>query len=111
MCLFCDIVEGTIPSQIVYEDDSVIAINDIAPQAPVHVLILPKKHIEDAHSLTRDQDELLFHIFEVSRKIADTTSVSQTGYRIITNVGADAGQSVQHLHFHLIGGKPMNWNN
>lgn len=111
MCLFCEIAAGNIPSKIAYEDDTVFAFHDIAPQAPVHVLIIPRKHIESAQALTREDDALLCHMFEVARQLAATLGVAETGYRLITNIGPDAGQSVPHLHLHLIGGKTLNWNN
>ena len=111
MCLFCDIAAGKIPSKIAYSDDSVVAFWDIAPQAPVHVLVIPRKHIESAQALTEADEPLLGHMFAVSRQLAEETGLAKTGYRLITNVGADAGQSVPHLHLHLVGGKQLNWNN
>ena len=111
MCLFCEIAAGRIPSKKAYEDESVVAFYDIAPQAPVHILVIPRRHIESAQALTEADDALLGHLFAVARKLADETGVSKTGYRLITNVGADAGQSVPHLHLHLIGGKTLSWNN
>ena len=110
-CLFCKIVAGDIPSTKVYEDELVYAFRDIAPQAPVHVLIIPKKHIESAQALTREDDALLCHMFACARKIAESEGVAKSGYRLITNVGDDAGQSVHHLHLHLIGGKTLKWDN
>ena len=111
MCLFCKIAAGEIPSKKAYEDESVYAFHDIAPQAPVHVLVIPKKHIESAQTLTREDDALLGHMFEVARTIAVENGLDKTGYRLITNIGADAGQSVLHLHLHLIGGKTLKWDN
>jgi histidine triad (HIT) family protein len=111
MCLFCKIAAGEIPSKKAYEDESVYAFYDIAPQAPVHILVIPKAHIESAQQLTREDDALLGHMFEVARKIATENGLDKTGYRLITNVGADAGQSVPHLHLHLIGGKTLKWDN
>lgn len=111
MCLFCEIAAGNIPSKKAYEDESVVAFYDIAPQAPVHILIIPRKHIESAQMLTEEDDALLGKLFSVARKLAAETGVDRTGYRLITNVGADAGQSVPHLHLHLIGGKTLSWNN
>lgn len=111
MCLFCEIAAGRIPSKKAYEDESVVAFYDIAPQAPVHILVIPRRHIESAQALTEADDALLGHLFAVARKLADETGVAKTGYRLITNVGADAGQSVPHLHLHLIGGKTLSWNN
>lgn len=110
-CLFCSIASGEIPSTKVYEDESVFAFRDIAPQAPVHVLIIPKAHIDSLQTLTADHDALLAHMFSVARQIAVSEGVDKTGYRIISNVGEDAGQSVKHLHLHLIGGKTLKWDN
>ncbi len=111
MCLFCKIAAGEIPSKKAYEDESVYAFYDIAPQAPVHILVIPKTHIESAQALTREDDALLGHMFEVARTLASENGLDKTGYRLITNVGADAGQSVPHLHLHLIGGKTLKWDN
>lgn len=110
-CLFCEIAKGNIPSAKVYEDELVYAFRDIAPQAPVHVLIIPKKHIESAQALTAEDDALLCHMFACARRIAESEGVAKSGYRLITNVGDDAGQSVHHLHLHLIGGKTLKWDN
>ena len=110
-CLFCEIAAGNIPSARVYEDELIYAFRDIAPQAPVHVLIIPRKHIESAQTLTGEDDALLCHMFACARKIAESEGVAASGYRLITNVGDDAGQSVHHLHLHLIGGKTLKWDN
>ena len=110
-CLFCEIAKGNIHSTKVYEDELVYAFRDIAPQAPVHVLIIPKKHIESAQALTAEDDALLCHMFACARKIAESEGVAASGYRLITNVGDDAGQSVHHLHLHLMGGKTLKWDN
>ena len=110
-CLFCEIAKGNIPSAKVYEDELVYAFRDIAPQGPVHVLIIPKKHIESAQALTAEDDALLCHMFACARRIAESEGVAKSGYRLITNVGDDAGQSVHHLHLHLIGGKTLKWDN
>ena len=111
MCLFCEIAAGRIPSKKAYEDESVVAFYDIAPQAPVHILVIPRQHIESAQALTEADNELLGKLFAVTRKLAEETGLAETGYRVITNVGRDSGQSVPHLHLHLIGGKTLNWNN
>lgn len=110
-CLFCSIAAGSIPSAKVYEDEKVYAFKDIAPQAPVHVLIIPKKHIESAQAVTEEDNELLCSMFAAARHIARELGVDKTGYRLITNVGADAGQTVPHLHLHLLGGKALKWDN
>jgi histidine triad (HIT) family protein len=107
-CLFCKIVAGEIPSDTVYEDDEVIAFRDIAPRAPTHVLVIPRRHIPDAHALTDADTPILAKLFEVTRGMADEAGLGN-GYRIVTNVGPEAGQSVPHLHFHLLGGRQMAW--
>lgn len=105
-CLFCRIVSGEIPSTKVYEDETVYAFRDIAPMAPVHILIVPKKHIASAADLTAENSDLIAHIFAVIPQIAAAEGL-KNGFRIVTNSGADACQSVQHLHFHLLGGTKM----
>ncbi|MBA2263908.1 MAG: histidine triad nucleotide-binding protein [Chloroflexi bacterium] len=107
-CLFCKIVAGEIPSDQVHADDEVIAFRDIAPRAPTHVLVIPRRHIPDAHALTDADGDLLAKLFGVARKVADDAGLSE-GYRVVTNVGSDAGQTVFHLHLHLLGGRPMAW--
>ena len=106
-CLFCRIVAGEIPSDRLHTDDDVLAFRDIAPRAPTHVLVIPRRHIPDAQSLTDADGPLVAKLFAVMRTIADEAGLN--GYRVVTNVGADAGQSVPHLHFHLLGGRTMAW--
>lgn len=108
-CLFCKIAAGVIPSKKAYEDDSVLAFYDIDPQAPVHVLIIPKRHISSALEIEADDAELLCHMFGVARKVAEELGIAKTGCRIVTNVGRDGQQSVPHLHLHLLGGRSMQW--
>ena len=110
-CLFCKIVAGDIPSNKAYEDADILAFHDIAPQAPVHVLIIPKRHISSADALTRGDDAVLCKMFEVARVLAKDLGIAETGYRLITNIGQDGGQSVPHLHLHLIGGRALKWEN
>ena len=105
-CLFCKIIAGEIPSTKVYEDDSVLAFRDIAPQAPTHVLVIPKAHISGCDGVTVENSAVVAHIFEVIPAIAKAEGL-ENGYRVVSNCGADAGQTVQHLHFHILGGKPM----
>ena len=105
-CLFCKIIAGEIPSTKVYEDDLVLAFRDIAPQAPTHVLVVPKTHIPDCNAVTGENSAVVAHIFEVIPKIAAAEGLTG-GYRVVSNCGADAGQTVQHLHFHILGGKPL----
>lgn len=103
-CLFCKIIKGEIPSNKVYEDDLVYAFRDIAPAAPTHILIVPKEHICCANKLEQAHKELLGHIILTAKKIAEAEGVSDSGYRIINNCGENAGQTVFHLHFHLLAG-------
>ena len=108
-CLFCKIVSGDIPSAKVYEDESVYAFRDINPQAPVHVLIVPKAHICCADAITCENSSVVAHIFEVIPQIAKQEGL-KNGYRVINNCGEDGCQSVKHLHFHLLGGKKLPEN-
>ncbi len=107
-CLFCKIVNGDIPSSKVYEDELVFAFRDIEPQAPTHILIIPKAHIKSAAEITAENSGVVAHIFEVAAKIAKDEGLND-GYRIVTNCGDNAGQTVKHLHFHLMGGRQFAW--
>lgn len=107
-CLFCKIVSGEIPSKKVYEDEKVYAFYDINPMAPVHVLIIPKQHIPSVNGITSENSAVVAHIFEVAAKLAKELGVAEDGYRVVSNCGANAGQTVFHLHFHLLGGGPMS---
>lgn len=106
-CLFCKIVAGEIPSTKVYEDETVYAFRDIAPQAPTHVLVIPKEHIKDAGEITAENSALVAHCLEVAAMIAKQENLTG-GFRIVSNCGADAGQTVNHLHFHVLGGKTLS---
>ena len=106
-CLFCKIVAGVIPSTKVYEDELVLAFRDIAPQAPVHVLVIPKTHIPSVDGITGENSPLVAHIFEVIPAIAKAEGLEQ-GYRVVSNCGAHAGQTVPHLHFHILGGQELS---
>ena len=108
-CIFCKIIKGEIPSTKVYEDDSVYAFRDINPMAPVHVLIVPKLHVESADGITAENADYVARIFEAIPKIAKSEGLAN-GYRVITNCGEDGCQSVKHLHFHLLGGKKLPEN-
>lgn len=108
-CIFCKIVKGEIPSSKVYEDDKIFAFKDINPGAPVHILIIPKKHIQSVNELEQDHKELIGHIFVTAGNIAKEQGVAEDGYRIVTNCGEDGGQTVPHLHFHLLGGRTLSW--
>ena len=105
-CLFCKIVNGDIPSTKVYEDETVYAFRDIAPQAPTHILVIPKAHIGSVHEVTAENSSVVAHIFEVIPQIAQAENLTG-GYRVVSNCGADAGQTVFHLHFHILGGKEL----
>ncbi len=105
-CLFCKIIAGDIPSTKVYEDDSVLAFRDINPQSPTHILVVPKTHIADVNDIHAENSGVVAHIFEVIPKIAAAEGLVN-GYRVVSNCGADAGQTVQHLHFHILGGKKL----
>ena len=107
MCLFCKIVAGEIPSTKVYEDESVLAFRDINPQAPTHVLVIPKAHIPSVDAVTGENSAVVAHIFEVIPQIAEKEGLTG-GYRVVSNCGADAGQTVPHLHFHILGGKTLS---
>ena len=106
-CIFCKIAEGVIPSKKVYEDDLCLAFYDIAPQAPVHVLVIPKTHIASADEISAENSAIVAHIFEVIPKVASAAGIIN-GYRVITNCGEDACQTVKHLHFHILGGARLS---
>ena len=106
-CLFCKIVRGEIPSTKVYEDETILAFRDIAPQAPTHILVIPKTHIADCNGVTAENSAIVAHIFRVIPQIAKEEGLAN-GYRVVSNCGADAGQTVFHLHFHILGGKPLS---
>jgi histidine triad (HIT) family protein len=108
-CLFCGIIEGTVKSEIVYQDDAVIAFKDVRPRAPIHLLIIPRKHIAAVSDLGPPDSPLIGAIFFAAAKLAKDLGIAESGYRVVVNNGADAGQSVFHLHFHLLGGRPMGW--
>lgn len=108
-CLFCSIVSGEIHASIVYEDDRVVAFNDINPQAPTHVLIVPRRHIASLNDLTADDNELVGELVRRAAAIALGRGISAGGYRTVFNTNLDAGQSVFHIHLHLLGGRPMHW--
>ena len=105
-CIFCKIIAGDIPSTKVYEDETILAFRDIAPQAPTHILVIPKTHIPSVDGITAENSNIVAHIFEVIPQIAKAENL-ENGYRVVSNCGADAGQTVHHLHFHILGGKPL----
>lgn len=108
-CLFCKILAGEVPSAKVYEDERVYAFRDINPEAPVHVLIIPKKHIDSALMLDESDGDLVTHIFRVASKIAKDEGIAEKGFRMVNNIGEDGGQTVRHLHFHMLGGRNLGW--
>ncbi len=108
-CIFCNIIEKKIPAKIVYEDDFALAFEDVRPQAPTHILIVPKKHIIDVHSMVVSDRELIGHLFFVAKSIAAQQGLDEDGYRLVINNGKNAGQSVFHIHLHLLSGRWFSW--
>jgi len=108
-CLFCDIAGKTIPAKIVYEDDDIVAFHDINPQAPVHVVIIPRRHVTRVSEVTAAEALLAGALIVVANQLARQLQVAEAGYRLVINCNAQAGQSVYHLHLHLLGGRPMRW--
>jgi histidine triad (HIT) family protein len=108
-CLFCRIVAGEISSDIVYRDERSVAFRDINPQAPVHVLVIPQEHIESLDDASQRDEALLGHLLRVAARVANEEGLSETGYRTVINTGAGAGQSVFHLHVHVLGGRSFTW--
>lgn len=108
-CLFCAIAAGDIPADIVHSDDDVIAFRDITPQAPVHVLVIPRAHHANAADLAEADPPLAAALLRAAGSVAEQEGIAESGYRIVTNTGAGAGQSVQHVHVHLLGGRSMTW--
>ena len=106
-CVFCKIIKGEIPSEKVYEDEDVIAFKDINPAAPIHILVIPKKHIATLLDVTEEDSHLISKIFVVINKIAKQIGIEENGFRVIVNCGKDSGQEVMHIHFHLLAGKKM----
>jgi histidine triad (HIT) family protein len=108
-CLFCKIVDRAIPATIVHEDEHALAFQDIHAQAPVHILVIPKQHVQSVQEAEDGGAALFGHLLQTCVKLAKRQGISESGYRIVTNVGPHAGQTVFHLHFHLLGGRPMSW--
>jgi histidine triad (HIT) family protein len=108
-CLFCKIAEKTIPSKPVHEDDKVVAFEDINPQAPVHVLVIPRKHVASVSELQAADAGLLGHLMLTAATVAKQKGIAESGYRVVLNTGRNGGQTVFHLHLHLLGGRPMHW--
>ena len=107
-CIFCKIAAGEIPSKKAYEDDKVLAFYDLEPQAPIHILIIPKEHISSCADITEEYCAVISHIFEVAAKLGKELGLDN-GYRIVNNCGADGGQTVHHIHFHFMGGRQFTW--
>ncbi len=108
-CIFCKIIQKEVPSKIVYEDDRVLAFHDIAPQAPVHILVIPKKHYSTLLDMKEDDMELVGYIFKIIKKIAAEIGVDKRGFRVVMNCNQEAGQTVYHIHFHILAGRQMHW--
>lgn len=106
-CIFCKIVKGEIPSKKVYEDKNILAFYDVNPEAPIHVLVIPKEHISSVNEINQENSKIISDIFIVINKIVRELKIAEDGYRIITNTGENGGQSVKHMHFHVIGGKKL----
>lgn len=108
-CLFCKIANGEINSDIVYQDDQVVAFNDINPQAPHHVLVIPREHITTTNDITPDHNALIGHMMNTAKNIATNLDIAEAGYRVLMNCNAGGGQAVYHIHLHLLGGRQMTW--
>ena len=108
-CLFCKISTGKIPAKIVYEDSDAVAFEDINPQAPLHILIVPRKHIATALDITEEDTGLIGHLFRIAGQIAKEKGIAERGFRLLMNTNAEAGQAVYHIHLHLLGGRQMHW--
>lgn len=106
-CIFCKIIAGQIPSTKAYENEQVLAFHDIQPQAPVHILVIPKKHLASVNELTSEDSSIIGTLFAAIQQIAKQTGIAESGYRVITNTGKDSGQVVHHLHFHVLGGRTL----
>lgn len=108
-CIFCKIISGDIPSKKIYEDDKVYAFYDINPEAPIHFLVIPKEHIQSVNHLNGNNIDVISHIFQVINELVIELGIDQKGYRIVNNCGKDGGQTVNHIHFHVLGGRSLQW--
>ncbi|MDA0328498.1 MAG: histidine triad nucleotide-binding protein [Gemmatimonadetes bacterium] len=108
-CLFCKIVDGTIPAEVVHETESLIAFRDIGPQAPTHVLVIPRKHVASLDDARPEDRELLGELMLAAGAVARAQGIAESGFRTVVNTGVDGGQTVHHLHVHVLGGRPMHW--
>lgn len=108
-CIFCEIINGNIPSNKIYEDDKVLAFHDKSKEAPVHFLVIPKEHISSINEINKENSDIISHIFLIINKLVKELSICETGYRIINNCGKDGGQTVNHIHFHVMGQRELKW--
>jgi histidine triad (HIT) family protein len=108
-CIFCRLVAGEMAADIVREDDDTLAFRDLDPRAPVHVLVIPKQHITSVNDVTAEHREAMGALFIAAREVAERTGIAENGYRLVVNTGADAGQSVHHVHLHVLGGRGLSW--
>ncbi|WP_294351102.1 histidine triad nucleotide-binding protein [uncultured Clostridium sp.] len=108
-CIFCKIIKGEIPSKKIYEDDKVYAFYDISPEAPVHFLVIPKEHICSVNDINEENSSIISHIFLAINKIVNDLGIAENGYRIVNNTGKDGGQTVHHMHYHVLAGRNLAW--
>jgi len=108
-CIFCKIVNKEIPAELVFEDEHIVAFNDINPQAPIHILLIPREHYASLNEIPEDKKSSLSHILLKARQIAREKGIAENGYRVVLNTARDSGQEVLHIHFHLLGGRRMHW--
>jgi histidine triad (HIT) family protein len=108
-CIFCKIASGEIPVALEYDSPDIIAFRDLNPQSPIHILVIPREHIESLMEVGETESDLLLAMIEAAQEVARNTGIADGGFRLVTNIGPDGGQSVQHLHWHVLGGRTMNW--
>jgi len=108
-CLFCRIVAGDVPAQVVHESEHAVAFRDLNPQAPLHVLVVPRRHVDNAAAVSRDDAEITADMLITARRVAEAEGVAESGYRLVFNVGDDGGNTVGHLHLHVLGGRRLGW--
>lgn len=108
-CLFCKIAEKQIPANLVHEDDHVVAFRDVNPQAPTHILVIPRRHIATVNDLAAEDGALMGHMLDTARQVATSEGIADSGYRLVLNCNSDGGQSVYHIHLHLLGGRRLHW--
>ena len=108
-CIFCKIAKGEIPSNKVYEDEKILCFHDISPAAPVHILMIPKEHIQSVNHIDNENSQIIAHIFATIPEVTKKLGIDESGYRVVTNILEDGGQTVPHLHFHILGGRNLKW--